>query len=77
MPKYLRDFDIVRTEKFKFNLYKFIELIPDQPKMPNSVTAARVNSILDLLSHRRAQGIYLRGGVLYHGPSRYSATEQA
>ena len=28
------------TEKFKFELDKFLELIPDQPKMPNFVTAS-------------------------------------
>ena len=31
--------------------------------MPNYVTAARCNRILDQLSHRRAQGIYNSGGV--------------
>ena len=37
--KYLRDIDRVKTEKFKFEFYKFLELIPDQPKMPNYATA--------------------------------------
>ena len=57
-----------RTFKFtsfiKFQaLDKFLELIPDQPKMSNYVTAAGSNSILDQLSHLRAQGIYRSGGV--------------
>ena len=55
--KYLRDIEIVKTEKFKFELDKFLELITDQPKMPHYVTATRSNSILDQLSHRRAQGL--------------------
>ena len=41
---------------------KFI-IIPDQPKMPNYVTALGSNCILDQLTHLRAQGIYQRGGV--------------
>ena len=32
-PKYLRDIESVKTEKFKFELDKFIDTIPDQPKM--------------------------------------------
>ena len=28
-----------KTEKFKFELDKFLVLIPDEPKMPNYVTA--------------------------------------
>ena len=63
LPKYLRDIESVKTEKFKFELDKFLELIPDQPKMPNYVTASRSNSILDQLTHLRAQGIYQIGGV--------------
>ena len=51
-PKYPRDFESVKTEKFKFELYKFLKLI----KMPNYFTAARNNSILDQLSHLRALG---------------------
>ena len=39
--------------------------------MPNYVTAAKINSILDRLSHYRAQGIYNRGGA------SNSATEKA
>ena len=34
LPKYLRDIDSVKTEKFKFELDKFLELITDKPKMP-------------------------------------------
>ena len=52
--KYLRDIESVKTEKFKFELDKFLELIPDEPKMPNYVTAAGSNSILDQLTHVRA-----------------------
>ena len=62
-PKYLRDIESVKTEKFKFELDKFLELIPDQPKMPNYVTASGSNSILDQLTHLSAQGIYQSGGV--------------
>ena len=32
MPKYLREIESVKTEKFKFELNKFLELIPDEPK---------------------------------------------
>ena len=63
LPKYLRDIESVKTEKFKFKLDKFLELIPDQPKMPNYVTASGSNCILDQLTHLRAQGIYHSGGV--------------
>ena len=54
LPKYLRDIESVQTEKFKFELDKFLELIPYEPKMPNYVTAARSNSILEKLTHLRA-----------------------
>ena len=64
LPKYLRDIKSVKTEKFKFELNKFLDTIPDLPKMPNCVTASRSNSILDQLTHLRAQGIYHNGGVL-------------
>ena len=40
MPKYLRDLESVKTEKFKFELEKFQELIPDERKMSNYVTAS-------------------------------------
>ena len=55
MPKYLKDIESVKTEKFKFELDKFLELIPDELKMPNYVTAARSNSIAWPESHLRAQ----------------------
>ena len=71
LPKYLRDIETVKTEKFNFKLDKFLELIPDEHKMPNYVTASGSNSILDQLTHLRAQGIYQGGGV----PD--SATEQS
>ena len=53
LPKYLRDIESVKTEKFKFELDKFLELIPDEPKMTNYVTASGSNSILDQLTHLR------------------------
>ena len=61
LPKYLRDIESVKTEKFKFELDKFLELIHDEPKMPNNVTASGSNTILDLVSHLRTQGIYQGG----------------
>ena len=61
LPKYLRDIESVTTEKFKFEPDKFLELIPDQPKMPNYVTASGSNSIVDQLTHLRAQGINKSG----------------
>ena len=64
LPKYLRDIEGVKTEKFKFELDKFLDTIPDQPKMPNYVTVSGSNSILDQLTHLRAQGIYHNRGVL-------------
>ena len=70
-PKYLRDIENAKTEKFKFELDKFLELIHDEPKMSNYVTAARINSILDQLSHSRALGIDNISGV------SDSAVEQA
>ena len=59
----MRDIESVKTERFKFELDKFLELIPDEPKIPNYVTAPLSNSILDQLTHLRAQGIYRSGGV--------------
>ena len=40
LAKYLRDIESVKTEKFKFELEKFLDTIPDQPKIPNYVTAS-------------------------------------
>ena len=34
LPKYLRDIESVKTEKFKFELDKFLELIPESQKYP-------------------------------------------
>ena len=62
LPKYLRDISKVLTGKFKFVLDKFLEFIPDCPKMTNYVTAARCNSIHNQQSYLRAQGIF-QGGV--------------
>ena len=53
LPKYPRDIESVKTEKYKFELDKFLELNPDHPKMPNYVTASGSNSILDQLTHLR------------------------
>ena len=53
LAKYLRDLESVKTEKFKFELHKFLETIPDEPKMPNYVTASGSNSILDQHTHLR------------------------
>ena len=63
LPKYLRDIESVTAEKIKFELDKFLDTIPDQPKMPNYVTASGSNSILDQLTHLRAQEIHHNGGV--------------
>ena len=59
LPIYLRDIGRVTTEKFKFYLNKFLELIPDKHKMPNYVTAVRSNtaSLNMQLSDRISQGI--------------------
>ena len=59
----MRDIESVKIEKFKFELNKFLELIHDEPKLPNYVTASGSNCILYLLTHLRAQGIYQSGGV--------------
>ena len=68
LPKYLREIENVKTVKFKIELDKFLKTIPDQPKMLNYVTASGSNSILDQLTHLRAQRIYHSGGVPYcHG----------
>ena len=63
LPKYLRDIESVKTEKFKFEFDKFLDTIPHQPKMPNYVTASESNSVFGLLTHLRAQLIYHSGGV--------------
>ena len=63
LEKSLRDIESVKTEKFKFKPDKLLELIPDEPNMPNYVTSSGSNSILDQLTHLRAQGIYQSGGV--------------
>ena len=65
LPKCLRDIGSVKTEKFKFELDKFLELIPDEQKMPNYVTASGSSGILNQLTHLRSQGIYQSGGVPY------------
>ena len=74
LPKYLSDIESLKTVKFKFEIYKFLELIPEELKMQNYVTAARSNSIVNPPSHRRAQGIYNSGGVFERlgNSSKYS-----
>ena len=71
LPKYLRDIESVKTEKFKYELDKFLKLVPDEPKMTNYDPAARSNSMIDQPSHLRAQGIYQGGEI------RASIVEQA
>ena len=61
LPRYLRNIKSDKTEKFKFELDKFLGFIPDEPKMLNYVTAARSNGIPDQQSQFRAQGIYQGG----------------
>ena len=61
LPKYLRDIESVKTEKF--DIWRHLELIPDEPTLPDYVTASGNNGILDQLTHLRAQGIYRSGGV--------------
>ena len=39
LPKYMRDIESVNIQKYKFELDKFLGLIPDEPKMPNYVTS--------------------------------------
>ena len=79
LPKYLREMGLACTpsllpkhlrEMFT-KLHKCLELIPGETKMPNNVTAAWNNSILDQLAHCRALRIYQGGEVLD------SAMEQA
>ena len=59
----MRDIESVRNDKFIFELDNFLELIPDEPKMPKYVTASGSNRILDQLTHLRAQGIYQSDAV--------------
>ena len=46
LSKYLRVIESAKTEKFKFELDKFLELIPDEPKMRYCIPASGSNSIL-------------------------------
>ena len=50
---YLRDIECVKTEKFKFELDKFLELNSDEKKMPNYDTPSGRNSIHDELTNLR------------------------
>ena len=75
LPKYLIDIKSVKTQKFKFELDKFLELIPDKPKMTNYVTASGSNCILDQLTHLLAQGIFQSGGVPDSAMEQYCCFE--
>ena len=44
--KNLRDVRSVETKNFKFELDKFLEMVPDDPKMENYATTAISNRIL-------------------------------
>ena len=55
----------VESETLKFELHKFLELIPDDPKTNKSDTAARITSILDQPSLHRAQAIYNISVILW------------
>ena len=47
LPKYLRHIESVKTEKFKFELDKFLELIPDEPKMRHRYTlSGRIGKVV-------------------------------
>ena len=69
MSKYLSDIESVKTEKIIFEPDKFLELIHDEPKMPNYVTAqgATASSTSHLILGRTL-GICEDVGVLYTGP---------
>ena len=59
LPKHLRDTSTETSlEKFKTELGRFLQTIPDQPKLPHYNLSATSNSIIDQLAQRRAQGIY-------------------
>ena len=62
LPKYLRDIESVKTEKFKFELDKFSRLFLISQKCP-TMSPHQEASILDQLTHLRAQRIYHSGGV--------------
>ena len=65
LPKYLWDIESVRTEKFKFERDQFLEHIPDDPNDQHmSPHTEATCSILDQMTHLRAQGIYQSGRVL-------------
>ena len=55
--KYLQDMSNVKTEKFKLELDKFPELIPNKVKMAYYVTAYTRRITIDQPSHNWAQGI--------------------
>ena len=60
----MRDIERTKTEKYKFELYKFLDFIPDEHNMPNiSQRQEATASWTSYLPFRRAQGIYTSGGV--------------
>ena len=65
LPKYLRDMESIKTENFKFELAKFLQLIPDQPKMPNYVTASGIKQQHPQPAHLSdgSIGSYQSGGI--------------
>ena len=58
LPRNIRDSEELSLEQFKSKLDKFLQTIPDQPKLPHYHLRALSNSIIDQLALRRADGIY-------------------
>ncbi len=58
LPRHLRDATEISLENFKNQLDKFLQTIPDQPKLPHYHLRAASNSIIDQLAQRRADGLY-------------------
>ena len=58
LPKYLRDNNYTSLEQFKTHLDKFLQTVPDQPKLPHYHLRAAGNSIIDQLAQLRAEGLF-------------------
>lgn len=58
LPRHMRDSTENTLENFKKQLDKFLQSIPDQPKLPHYHLSAASNSITDHLAKRRADGLY-------------------
>ena len=58
LPRHLRDTAEDNIDCFKNQLDKFLQTIPDQPKMPHYHLSAASNSIVDQLAQRRADGLF-------------------